>query len=209
MTRSQLVPALAVTLALLALGACGSDSDAEQPAAGGDSSSTAPAGTGAGTGDPEPASPDAPTKTVPTETPAAAPPTTKAPGGKLLDYETGDDEGVTIATAADTGKLTGSPADFRSFIGARLAAAEPGDGCTEAPQIYVSRVDTGGWARGGYSIPQCGGYAALWAKSGGTWTEIWSGQSLVECSTLTRFTMPARVAGASCLDGDATVDYDG
>jgi hypothetical protein len=205
MTRSKLVPALAATVALLTLGACGSGSDDPAESTGGSSGSTAPAGTD----DPAPSSPDTPTKTVPTETPVAPAPTTKAPAGKLIDYETGDDSGATIATPADTGRLTGSPADFKSFISARLAAASPGEGCTEPPQIYVSRVDTGGWARGGYSIPQCGGYAALWAKSGGTWTEIWSGQSLVECSTLTKYKMPARVAGASCLDGDATVDYAG
>jgi hypothetical protein len=201
MTRSTLLPALAVTLALLTLGACGSDSEA--PAADPETSSTAPAATS----EPAPPTTDAPTTAEPTDETTTAQPTKAAPTGKLLDYETGDDSGATITTAADTSKLAGAPADFKSFIGTRLSSADAGEGCTEAPQIYVSRVDTGGWARGGYFIPQCGGYAALWAKSGGTWTEVWSGQSLVECATLEKYKVPARVAGAQCLDGEDTVDY--
>ena len=203
MTRSKLLPALAVTVALLTLGACGSDSGSEGPAADPETTSTAPAATS------EPTAPTTsePTTTEPTDDATAAQPTKAAPTGKLLDYETGDDDGATITTAADTSKLTGAPADFKAFIGARLSSADAGEGCTEAPQIYVSRVDTGGWARGGYFIPQCGGYAALWAKSGGAWTEVWSGQSLVECATLEKYKVPARVAGAQCLKGEDAVDY--
>ena len=201
MTRSKLLPALAVTVALLALGACGSDSQA--PATDPETSATTPATTS------EPSTPpaEAPTTPEPTDETTTAQPTKAAPTGKLLDYENGDDDGATITTAADTTKLTGAPADFKAFIGARLSSADAGEGCTEAPQIYVARVDTGGWARGGYFIPQCGGYAALWAKSGGAWTEVWSGQSLVECATLTKYKVPARVAGAQCLEGEDAVDY--
>lgn len=201
MTRTTLAAATA-TLALLLTG-CGSDSDAgSDPEASPDAASAAA---------PNPTA--APTKAAPEATtpiPTIAPEeTTATPTTTLLDYETGDDEGVVLASGSDVANLIGAPADFTTFIKAELASATPGDGCTEAPQIYVTRIDTGGWARGGYSIPQCGGYATLWAKAGGAWKEIWSGQSLVECTTLTQFKIPARVAGSSCLKGEETVNYAG
>jgi hypothetical protein len=201
MTRTTLLAAATATLLLLA--GCGSGSD---PDSGPSATAEAPATTAQPATTEEPPATEDETETTP------APATTRtpaAPTGKLLDYETGDDEGVVLSTAADAAKLTGAPADFTSFITAELASATPGEGCTEAPQIYVSRVDTGGWARGGYFIPQCGGYATLWAKTGGGWKDVWSGQSLVECATLEQFKIPARIAGGSCLQGDETVTYAG
>jgi hypothetical protein len=207
MTPTKLLAAATVTLTLLALGACGSDAgpDAGSDAgADGSAATTQPSAT-----TPAPTAAPAPASSTASASPTAAP-TTAAPAGKLIDYETDDESGATITTAADTSKLTGAPADFRAFIAAELKKNRNVDeGCTEPPQIYVSRVDTGGWARGGYFIPQCGGYASLWAKSGGTWKDVWGGQSLVECSTLEQYAFPARVAGASCLDGEDTVDYAG
>lgn len=202
MTRLPLLAA--ATAALILLTGCGSDSDTTaEPVA----TTGAPTTSATTTPSPEPA----PTKTTASATPApvVTTTTTDLPTGKLIDYGNSDENGATIATAGDTAKLAGSPSDFRSFIAAQLKAATPDDGCTEQPQMYVTRVDTGGWALGGYFIPQCGGYAALWAKSKGSWQEVWSGQSLVECTTLTKYAFPARVAGAECLDGDKTVDYSG
>ena len=115
MTRSKLLPALAVTVALLALGACGSDSGSEGPAADPETSSTAPAATS------EPTAPTTsePTTTEPTDDATAAQPTKAAPTGKLLDYETGDDDGATITTAADTTKLM--PSLLRKAIGSSFS----------------------------------------------------------------------------------------
>lgn len=151
-----------------------------------------------------------PTATTAKPSPSASTKTPAPPMGKLLDFATADEDGAMITVAADTSKLTGVPADFKSFIAGELTKKSSVDeGCTEPPQIYVSRVDTGGWARGGHFIPQCGGYATLWAKSGGVWKDVWSGQSLVECETLERFSFPARVAGDSCLKGEDAVAYSG
>jgi hypothetical protein len=195
MTRTSLLATAAATLILLS--GCGSD--AATPAASPEPSETT-------------SQPTTPAATAAPTTPATTPttvPTTKAPApaGKLINYETGDEQGVVLTTDADADRLTGAPADFKAFVIAELATADPGEGCTERPQLYVSRLDTGGWARGGYFVPQCGGYAALWAKAGGSWKEVWSGQSLVECTTLTQYKIPSRIAGDSCLDGDTTVDY--
>ncbi|MET0448074.1 MAG: hypothetical protein ABW004_06690 [Aeromicrobium sp.] len=207
MTRLPLLAAATAALILLTgCGGSGSDTAAE-PVATTDTPTTG--ATTAPSTEPEPE----PTKTTPSATPTPTPAVTTTatdlPTGTLIDYGNSDENGATIAVAADTGKLAGSPADFKSFIASQLAAATPGEGCTEQPQMYVTRVDTGGWALGGYFIPQCGGYAALWAKSKGSWQEVWSGQSLVECTTLTKYGFPAAVAGGECLDGDKTVDYSG
>lgn len=200
MTRLQPMAALAASTLLL-LGACGGGSDR--------SDASDPATTAA----PTSTAPTAPATTAPSTTPAPSPsttaPTTAAPAGKLISYANGEDTGVTIATAADTGKLTGAPADFKAFIASELANATADEGCTEKPQISVDTIDTGGWARGGHFVPQCGGYATLWAKTGGVWRDVWGGQSLTPCSTLTKYRIPARVAGDSCLDGDDSVPYKG
>jgi outer membrane murein-binding lipoprotein Lpp len=203
MIRTKLLLA-SVSAAVLLLAGCGSDSDSK-PDASSSATTEGPAATAApDSGEPVPATsaPD----------PAASPEpatTSTGPTGTMLDYETGDDSGVVLTTATDVDQLKGSPADFRSFIAGELAAAKPEAGCTEKPQIYVTRVDTMGWARGGYFIPQCGGGATLWAKSGGAWQEVWSGQSLVECTTLARHRIPPHIAGSQCLDGEDTVDYTG
>lgn len=200
-TRLQMLAAL--TGAMLLLSGCGSSdepSDVAKPTA--EASATSPNQTTKPT-------PSA-TTAKPTPTKSATPTAPPRPSGKLIDYETGDESGATILTAADTGKLTGAPADFKAFITTQLGKKPAvDDGCTEPPQIYVSRVDTGGWARGGAFIPQCGGYATLWAKSGSGWQGVWSGQSLVDCETLERFGFPARVAGDTCLKGEDAVAYSG
>lgn len=196
-----------LTAAALLLAGCGSDAP---PAATPRSSSPAPQTSGS---------------TAPTATPTAQPstsPTTSSPAppaspdvpadpaaGKFIDYENVDESGVIITRAADTARLTGAPADFKTFIAAELARsrADLDKECPENPQIYVSRLATGGWAAGGYFIPQCGGYAALWASSQGSWKQVWTGQELVGCATLTKYAFPASVSGTSCLEGDKSVKY--
>lgn len=199
MTRHNPRLMFAVIGSLLLLAGCGSSdgtSDVAEPTTE-TSATSAPA-------------PTTPAPSATTATPTATTPTPARPAGQLIDYETADEDGATITIAADTSKLTGAPADFKSFIAGELTKKSSVDeGCTEPPQIYVSRLDTGGWARGGHFIPQCGGYATLWAKSGGVWKDVWGGQSLVDCETLNRYKFPARVAGDTCLTGEDAVPYSG
>lgn len=119
----------------------------------------------------------------------------------LIDY---GDDGVIVARAADVAKLTGAPEDFTSFIVADLQRLQDSkdDVCTEKPEIRVAKVDTRGWAAGGSFIPQCGGDAALWARVGGGWREVWTGQTLPDCSVLEKYRFPAPVAGQECGTAD-------
>lgn len=158
----------------------------------------------------------APTSAAPSATPSAsgvpetASPTPDAPTqGPIINYENSDGEGVLITRASDTAKLANAPASFKAFIAAELrrstAAQDPQ--CPEPPQIYVSKLATDGWASGGYFEPQCGGYAALWASPQGTWKQAWSGQELVDCTTLEKFAFPATISGNTCLAGGNGVSY--
>lgn len=196
MTRTRILAAAITASALLTLGACGSDEpEASAPAT---SASTSAAPTS-----------ETPTATrTPTPTPTATT-TSAAPQGKLIDYEAIDENGITITQAADTTKLTGATADFKAFIAAQIKkqAATETEGCTEAPQISVTSLDTGGWGRGSYFIPGCGGTAALWSNAKGSWTTAWEGQALVDCATLNAYKFPSRVAGTSCDDGTGQTPY--
>ncbi|MCL3818016.1 hypothetical protein [Aeromicrobium wangtongii] len=203
MTRTRLLTALATTPILL-LGACGSSDEPEAAAPSASEPSTSEPTT------PAPSTvPTTPAATTPAPSKSTSTPTPAAPAGKLISYAQGEDSGVMIATPAETSKLRGAPADFKSFIAAELTRGTVEQGCTEKPQISVDVIDTAGFARGGHFTPQCGGYASLWAKSGGTWRSVWNGQSLTECSVLTKYKFPARVAGKQCLQGDDTVTYSG
>lgn len=200
MTRTRLLALTVATSAVLLLGGCGSDGGKDDAA------------------DPSATSSAAPTETVPSAAPSSSkpstPPTptasnTPAKPGTYIDYEAVNEDGIRIASAADTSRLTGAPTDFKVFIGTLIEkqAASGTAGCSEAPVIYVTQIDTNGWARGSYSIPGCGGSGALWAKSGSSWTEAWSGQSLVDCATLRRYAFPSRLAGDTCDSGDGTKQY--
>lgn len=148
--------------------------------------------------------------TTPTPTATTTSPTSPtSPTTTIIDYAKGDQDGVRMTSAADTKKLTGAPADFTAFIAAELAKdnARSDDACTEKPQIYVEKLDPAGWAAGGHFIPQCGGYASLWAKIGGAWKEVWSGQTLTDCTTLKKYAFPAGMVAKTCLQGDAEVPY--
>lgn len=153
-----------------------------------------------------PTTPSATATTTPTPTPTATP-TPQAP--TIIDYAKGDQDGVRMTTTADTKKLTGAPADFTAFIAAELAKdkAKSDAACTEKPQIYVEKLDPAGWAAGGHFIPQCGGYASLWAKPGGSWKEVWSGQTLTDCKTLKKYAFPVGIAQKTCLQGEDEITY--
>lgn len=118
----------------------------------------------------------------------------------LIDY--GD--GVDVVRDADVSKLTGAPEDFKAFIVAELArkAAAKDEACTEKPLMHVNRVDTRGWAEGGVLVPECGGYATLWAKDSGEWREVWGGQTIVECTVLDRYRFPVELVGNQCVTDD-------
>lgn len=210
MTNSRPVVVGLVAGTLLALGACssgGSDTPGPQDSPMSDSASAAPSSTAApSTGKPSATDPE-PSGTTATSAPVPAP----GRPGTLLDYEAIDENGVLVSRPADTARLTGAPAGFKTYLGRLIEqqSSREVDGCTEAPRISVTQVDTGGWARGSYFIPGCGGAGALWARSGGSWTEAWTGQSLVDCSTLRRFAFPVRIAGDTCDDGSGAVPYKG
>lgn len=204
MTHTRVVAAGLATSTILLLGACKSSGSDETDAASPAATTTAPASTATETtpsGRP-PATSDATDEPDPTSEPSSTPST-------FFDYEAVDENGVSISTPADTARLKGAPADLKAYLGALITkqASDEVEGCTEAPQISVTQVDTGGWARGSYFIPGCGGAAALWARSGGAWTEAWSGQSLVDCSTLKRYAFPSRVAGDTCDTGSSAQPY--
>ncbi|KAA1378287.1 hypothetical protein [Aeromicrobium fastidiosum] len=198
MTHTRHLVATALAATALLLSGCGSDATSDDAATPEASATTTPA----------PAATTEPTATATTPEPSEAP-TTPATTGKLISYVDSEDVGVMIAQPSDTSKLTGAPADFKAFIAAELGRLSPDQGCTEKPQISVDQLDTGGWARGGTFVPQCGGSASLWAKDGGTWKEAWSGQSLVECSILQRYRFPSRIAGDQCSNGSDAVPYRG
>jgi hypothetical protein len=191
MTRTRLLALTVATSAALLLGGCGSDGAKDDAAEPSKTTSAAPSGA-ASSGAP---SASKPTR-KPTKAPTPTPSNTPAKPGTFIDYEAVDEDGVRIASAADTDKLTGAPNDFKAFVGTLIEkqAAKGVEGCSEAPLIYVTQIDTNGWARGSYSTPGCGGAGALWAKSGTSWTEAWSGQSLVDCATLHRYAFPSRLA---------------
>jgi hypothetical protein len=204
MTRTRLLALTVATSATLLLGGCGSDGgkkDAADPSA---TTSAAPS---------EAASSAAPStskpSTKPAKSPTPTPSNTPAKPGTYIDYEAINEDGIRIASAADAGKLTGAPTDFKTFVGTLIEKQAAGGtaGCSEPPVIYVTQIDTNGWARGSYSIPGCGGSGALWAKSGSSWTEAWSGQSLVDCATLHRYAFPSRLAGDTCDSGGGTKPY--
>ncbi len=202
MTRTRLIAVALATSTVLLLGACGSDGD--DAAAAPSTSTDSPASSAAPT-----TKAPSPTTKTPKPTPTA---TTKEPAvkpGTYIDYEAVNEDGISIAEPSDASKLTGAPADFKSYVAALIEkqATQGVEGCTEAPQINVTQIDTGGWARGGYFIPGCGGSAALWAKSGGTWKQAWTGQSLVDCATLERYDFPSRLAGSTCDAGGDSKAY--
>lgn len=144
-----------------------------------------------------------------TATPAPSPDATQEtqepadPDAPPIEFDGGNDAGGdgVVTGPGDTSALPGAPADFRTFIGQEVGRlrAEAGDRCRNDPRIRVDRVQAGGWAAGGVTTPECGGYAVLWARTGNQWSQVWSGQQLVDCGTLERFDFPVSVVGDQCL----------
>jgi hypothetical protein len=143
-----------------------------------------------------------PSRSATTPAPTSAP--TKASHvSNLIDY---GDGGIVIAHSGDDKQLIGAPADFTAFMVAELAhqRAAKDDVCTDEPEIRVERIDVRGWAAGGVSIPQCGGSAALWARTGEGWQTVWNEQTLPTCSVLEKYDFPSSIAGTECDTPDGT-----
>ena len=166
---------------------------------------------GCGRGDEDTDTPD-PTFAPPTATSttpsASATPSTPAedtadPDAPPVDFR---GEGGAVVTGGDTSALAGAPADFVAFVSSELSRLRTSgiDGCSNAPQIRVDSVQGAGWAAGGVTAPECGGYAVLWARSANRWAQVWSGQELVDCGTLMRFDFPVSVVGDQCLGQNGT-----
>jgi hypothetical protein len=149
------------------------------------------------------------TATPSPSTSPSATPSVSLPTPKVVTYETDDESGVTVAEPGQKTKIGDASASFSTFLDRQLARAIKNRDsiCPEPPQIYVNKVAPDGWASGGYFVPQCGGYAALWAISDGAWREVWTGQELVDCLTLERYQFPAEIAGTTCMDGETSVGY--
>lgn len=147
----------------------------------------------------------------PTESPT---PTIEAPDpdAPAIDYETTEDSGQVVSDPAGASGLSKASDDFKAFISAELTRLqnEAGGGCSNKPEIRVSKLQNAGWASGGVFTPECGGYAVLWAKQGGKWSQVWGGQELVDCTTLLRYKFPVSVAGDQCLSQeDSSSTYRG
>ena len=128
------------------------------------------------------------------------------PGPKLITYP-GDGVSVTIKNVQTALKET-SPA-FRMFITSRLhqlwVSGGSVPGCQSSALISLTAYRVDGFASAsdeGMFGDTCarGGAGALYAQVSGTWQEIATTQSGYACSDLTKFKVPATVAGSSCLN---------
>lgn len=134
--------------------------------------------------------------------PPAAPPSptpTKAVVPRTITYP---DPGVFVVTAADTEKLTGTSADFKTFIAAQAGqAADDGASCPDAAHgVTVQKYSSAGYAIG--EVNACGGYVALWVlggRGGSGWQEGMGMQDAWDCDTLTYLKVPESFTG-KCFD---------
>jgi hypothetical protein len=134
-----------------------------------------------------------PTPALPTASPSAS---GSATPPQVITYP---GSGVTVVTAADSEKLTGTSDDFRTFVGglAQKAAAD-GASCPGAFHgVTVHKYSSAGYAIGGFNA--CGGYAALWTRYHGTWGEGQATQDVWDCDALAFLQVPASFAG-DCAD---------
>lgn len=173
--------------------------------------------TGCGRGDDTDTLPDPSfaTPSATTSSPATPEPTTPVdeaqdPDAPPTDFR--EEGGVLVTGSGDASDLAGAPADFGTFVTRELARLRTTgiDGCSNDPQIRVDTVQGAGWAAGGVTAPECGGYAVLWARTGNQWSQVWSGQELVDCGTLQRYGFPVSVVGTQCLGPNGTAStYSG
>ncbi len=167
--------------------------------------------TGCGRGDGDTDTAPDPAFSAPSATPAptaSGSPTptdeTTAPDAPPVDYR--NEGGALVTGTGDSSALAGAPRDFSAFVTAELSRLRTAglEGCDNDPQIRVDSVQGAGWASGGVTAPECGGYAVLWARTDGRWAQVWNGQELVDCGTLRRYDFPVSVVGTQCLGPGGT-----
>ena len=144
-------------------------------------------------------------------TPASSPSSSETtPAAELIDYEKDGAKGVSLRKPADVAKITGAPDDFKQFMAGFVDATVAGviEQDPECPMaVTVDRFDTSGYASG--VVGDCGGAAAMWGKRDGIWQQIWVGQTIPECSDMTKYSVPQSIAGDRCWDGKKDIAYSG
>lgn len=169
-----------VLLLAASLSACGSDDDEPSPSP----STTSASAT---------ASPGA----------TSSPSTGATPSADPADPVRYDEAEGTVDEPSKASTLPRAPEDFRTFLAEQIEAGAVTSGCDGGVQVTVDVLRPDGWARGSVFEEGCGGYGVLWARVDGAWKQVWSGQSLVECTVLERYRFPADVAGDQCYDEKA------
>lgn len=118
----------------------------------------------------------------------------------VIDY---GEDGISMRDPSEVNKLTGAPLDFKQFIEGVLdeviGGADPDGTCI--PTVGVNIIDTAGFAAGG--ISGCDGASVIWAKRGGKWGELWSGQTPPPCDQMKAAHAPKNIvdiAGGGCFD---------
>ncbi|WP_409484134.1 hypothetical protein [Arsenicicoccus dermatophilus] len=96
------------------------------------------------------------------------------------------------------GQVKGATGDLKAFLVKQLRTINAGDGC-DVGAIVDKRV--GGYARGQYWAPECGGAAAIWADAGHGWYQVYEGQEAPACSLIARKApkLPASL-GVGCVN---------
>jgi hypothetical protein len=132
---------------------------------------------------------------------AATPTASSTPD--LITYEKDNgDPGIQVESLGDKSKLEGAPEDFADFIGETAQVLAEESTCKGGyVGVTVAVVRTDGFARGG--VNDCGGYAALWARVDGAWTEIDGTQEMWDCRVLEKYDVPSDIAGTACWDDAA------
>lgn len=132
-----------------------------------------------------------------TPPPVSHPTKTATPRPETVTYP---DPGVFVTDEADTAKLTGTSAAFKSFIAAqaRKAVAYGEANCSGAGHgITVQKYSTNGYALG--AVNDCGGYVALWVVVDDQWQEGIGTQDVWDCDSLAYLGVPRSFAG-QCAD---------
>lgn len=124
----------------------------------------------------------------------------RVPAPKVITYP---GSGITVKTAADTAKLTGTSDSFKTFIAgeARRAVADGASCPGAAHEITVQKYSTAGYAIGGFN--SCGGYAALWARTmsqNNAWGEGQATQDMWDCDALAYLQVPGSFSGPCAIE---------
>jgi len=89
----------------------------------------------------------------------------------------------------------------------RAAIASGNASCDEPPVYTVLTVSDAGFGAGDFS--RCGIRHLVWAKTGGTWSQVMSYDGEPLCAELKDHDVPPGIAGANCQDADGSRPYRG